>query len=80
MKLKFNVSLIQYFHVYSQTSLETIQEVVCTALNNKNPQVKAETASFLARSFCYCTPAILTKKLLKPLITELLKAVNESGK
>ncbi|XP_066968382.1 cytoskeleton-associated protein 5 isoform X2 [Macrobrachium rosenbergii] len=64
--------------IYQTTSLESIQETVCSALNNKNPQVKAETAGFLGRAFCYCTPTILSKKLLKAFTTDLLKTLNES--
>lgn len=64
--------------IYQTTSLESIQETVCAALNNKNPQVKAETAGFLGRAFCYCTPTILSKKLLKAFTTDLLKTLNES--
>ncbi|KAK7077047.1 hypothetical protein SK128_006638 [Halocaridina rubra] len=64
--------------VYLTTTLESIQEVVCAALNNKNPTVKAETAAFLGRALCYCTPTILNKKLLKAITTELLKTLNES--
>ncbi|XP_064115377.1 cytoskeleton-associated protein 5-like isoform X2 [Macrobrachium nipponense] len=64
--------------IYQTTSLESIQETVCAALNNKNPQVKAETAGFLGRAFCYCTPTVLTKKLLKAFTTDLLKTLNES--
>ncbi|MCL4126148.1 UNVERIFIED_CONTAM: hypothetical protein GTU68_000576, partial [Idotea baltica] len=64
--------------IFQSTNIEAIQEITCAALNNKNPNVKAETASFLARSFCYCTPTVLTKKILKLYITELLKTLNES--
>lgn len=49
------------------------------ALANKNPSVKAETASFMARALCYCTPANLNKKLLKVIVTDLLKGVSEPG-
>ena len=60
--------------------MENLLEVVSGALANKNPNVKAETAAFLARSFCYCTPAVINKKLVKALATDLLKTLNESGK
>lgn len=66
--------------IFLQTSIEAIQEIVCAALNNKNPSVKAETASFLARAFCYCTSVSFTKKLLKAYTAELCKTLNESGK
>lgn len=62
-----------------QTTIEAIQEDVLTALENKNPQVKAETASFLARCFTKCTPVMLNKKLLKAYTTALLKTLNEPG-
>lgn len=64
----------------AQTSLESIQETVSGALANKNPSVKAETAGFMARALCYCTPAVLNKKLLKVIVTDLLKGVSEPGK
>jgi hypothetical protein len=64
---------------FLQTTLENIQEDVLTALENKNPQVKAETASFLARCFTKCTPMMLNKKLLKAYTTVLLKTLNEPG-
>ena len=66
--------------IYPTTTLESIQETVCNALKNKNPQVKAETAGFLARAFCYCTPTILNKKLLKPFVTDLIKTLSDTGK
>lgn len=50
------------------------------ALANKNPTVKAETAAFMSRALCYCTPTILNKKLLKVIVTDLLKGVSEPGK
>ena len=65
---------------YFQTNLEAIQEDALAALENKNPSIKIETASFLARSFTKCTPTILTKKLLKGYVAVLLKTFNDSGK
>lgn len=64
--------------IYVSTTLEAIQEDVLAALENKNPSVKAETASFLARCFTKCTPVILNKKLLKAFCTVLLKTLSES--
>lgn len=64
--------------IYPITTLEAIQEDVISSLESKNPAVKAETASFLARAFTKCTPTILNKKLLKALTTALLKTLNES--
>lgn len=63
-----------------QTTLEAIQEDVLVALENKNPSVKAETASFLARCFTKCVPVSLNKKLLKAFCAALLKSLSESGK
>ncbi|KAL0278569.1 UNVERIFIED_CONTAM: hypothetical protein PYX00_000354 [Menopon gallinae] len=64
--------------IYPITTLEAIQEDLLASLDNKNPAVKAETASFLARCFAKCTPAILNKKILKTFTTALLKTLNES--
>ncbi|XP_018010529.1 cytoskeleton-associated protein 5 [Hyalella azteca] len=64
--------------IYQCTSLESLQETISAALGNKNPNVKAETAAFLGRCFCYCTPTILNKKLIKAFATDLLKTLNES--
>ncbi|XP_055384465.1 protein mini spindles isoform X2 [Condylostylus longicornis] len=63
--------------IYPSTSLESMQEDIVEALNNKNPSVKAETASFLARAFTKTQPTSLNKKLLKVLVTSLLKTLNE---
>lgn len=64
--------------IYVSTTLEAVQEDVLAALENKNPQVKAESVSFLGRCFTKCTPVILNKKLLKIYVTALLKTINES--
>ncbi|CAG0884793.1 unnamed protein product [Darwinula stevensoni] len=64
--------------VSQTTSMEALQEDVLAALENKNPAVKAETSAFLARSFAICSPAVLTKKLLKGYCASLLKALNDS--
>ncbi|XP_035894344.1 protein mini spindles isoform X2 [Anopheles stephensi] len=63
--------------IYPSTTLEAILEDVLEALGNKNPSVKMETASFLARSFTKTLPTALSKKILKPLIAALLKTLNE---
>ncbi|XP_049764940.1 protein mini spindles [Schistocerca cancellata] len=62
--------------IYVSTTIEAIQEDCLEALENKNPSVKAETASFLARCFTKCTPMMLTKKPLKAYTTALLKLLN----
>lgn len=64
--------------IYPSTTLEAIQEDILEALGNKNPNVKMETASFLARAFTKTLPTILNKKLLKAIVTALLKTLNES--
>uniref|UniRef100_A0A6B2EE03 Putative microtubule-associated protein n=1 Tax=Phlebotomus kandelakii TaxID=1109342 RepID=A0A6B2EE03_9DIPT len=64
--------------IYPSTNLEAIQEDIIEALNNKNPSVKSETASFLARAFTKTLPTVFNKKLLKVYLTALLKTLNES--
>lgn len=64
--------------IYPSTTLEAMQEDLLEALNNKNPSIKAETASFLARAFTRTQPAALNKKLIKVYSTALLKTLNES--
>ena len=56
-----------------QTNLEAITEDVIEALNDKNPNVKGETAAFLGRAFSKATPATLTKKNLKPIVPVLVQ-------
>ncbi|XP_054929937.1 cytoskeleton-associated protein 5 isoform X1 [Dermacentor andersoni] len=65
-------------NAFQATNLEAILEDVTGALENKNPQIKAETTLFLARVFSKSTPAVLNKKLLKALVTSLLKTLNDS--
>uniref|UniRef100_A0A2S2Q544 Cytoskeleton-associated protein 5 n=1 Tax=Sipha flava TaxID=143950 RepID=A0A2S2Q544_9HEMI len=64
--------------IYLSMTLESIHEDVLTAIDNKNPSVKAESVSFLARCFTKCTPTILNKKYLKIFTTALIKTLNES--
>lgn len=64
--------------IYPSTTLDALQEDLLEALNNKNPSIKAETASFLARAFARTQPAALNKKLIKALSTALLKTLSES--
>lgn len=59
--------------VYQATSLEPIAEDLTGALENKNPSIRSETALFLARCFAKTNPATINKKLLKTLVTSLLK-------
>lgn len=59
-------------------TLESIHEDILTAIDNKNPSVKAESVSFLTRCFSKCTPTILNKKYLKIFTTALIKTLNES--
>lgn len=65
-------------NAFQATNLEAILEDVTAALDNKNPQIKGETTLFLARVFSKSTPAVLNKKLLKALVTSLLKTLNDS--
>lgn len=64
--------------IYETVSLEFILEDTINALDNKNPQIRAETAAFLARCYCKCTPMILSKKLLKPFCISLIKTLNDT--
>lgn len=64
--------------IYPSTTLEALQEDLFEALNNKNPSIKAETASFLSRAFARTQPAILNKKLIKAYSTALIKTLCES--
>ncbi|XP_058831203.1 protein mini spindles isoform X2 [Topomyia yanbarensis] len=64
--------------IYPSTTMDAIQEDILEALANKNPNVKMETASFLARAFTKTLPTMLNKKLLKVVVTALLKTLNES--
>uniref|UniRef100_T1JI26 TOG domain-containing protein n=1 Tax=Strigamia maritima TaxID=126957 RepID=T1JI26_STRMM len=64
--------------IYQSTSLEAIQEDIITALDNKNPSIKAETASFMTRCFCRCNMVILNKKLLKVFSVALIKTLNDT--
>ncbi|XP_067640391.1 protein mini spindles isoform X2 [Eurosta solidaginis] len=63
--------------IYPATNLEAMQECIVESLGNKNPSVKSETAFFLARAFARTQPTVLNKKLLKLLVTTLIKTLNE---
>ncbi|XP_053968988.1 protein mini spindles isoform X4 [Anastrepha ludens] len=63
--------------IYPSTSLEAMQESIVESLGNKNPNVKSETAFFLARAFARTQPTAINKKLLKLLVTTLIKTLNE---
>lgn len=63
--------------IYDSISIDLILEDTLAALENKNPAVKAETATFLARCFTRTPPANLNKKLLKSYTSALLKTLNE---
>lgn len=64
--------------IFLSISIDIILEEVIAALDNKNPSVKAETATFLARSFANTPATNLNKKLLKAYTGALLKTLNES--
>lgn len=66
-------------NAYLTISLEPVTDDILAALENKNPNIKAETASFLARVFSRQTIATLPKKQLKTLCTSLLKTVNDTA-
>ncbi|KAL5273334.1 msps family protein [Megaselia abdita] len=64
--------------IYPSTNLEALQDSLVEALANKNPSIKFETASFLARAFTRTQPAAINKKIIKALVTSLTKTLNES--
>ncbi|XP_076471814.1 cytoskeleton-associated protein 5-like isoform X2 [Babylonia areolata] len=65
--------------VYSTgVSLEALLEDLVGALDNKNPNIKAETALFLGRCFTRCTQATLPKKMLKAFCTAFLKTISDT--
>lgn len=61
-------------------TLGSIHEDILSALENKNPSIRSESVSFLARCFKRCTPTDLNKKMLNIFTTILIKTLNESGK
>ncbi|KAI1307658.1 Cytoskeleton-associated protein 5 [Halotydeus destructor] len=64
--------------VMLSTTLEIIMEDITTALDNKNPQIKAETGLFLKRQYAILTPTVAgNKKLLKPLMISLTKTLSD---
>ncbi|GIY80106.1 hypothetical protein CDAR_186242 [Caerostris darwini] len=64
--------------LYSITGFESMLEDIQAALENKNPQIKAETCAFLSRSFAICSSTQLNKKLLKAFTVSLLKTLNDT--
>lgn len=64
--------------IFKITTFDALMEDIQTALNNKNPQVKAETVAFLTRCFSSCSSTTLNKKVLKPLCLSLLKTLNDT--
>ena len=68
------VAVVQQSVIFTfQTTLDAIMEDVLTALGDKNPNVKAETAAFVARCFTKATTTTLNKKVLKPFLEPLTK-------
>lgn len=59
--------------------LDSVLEDIVAALENKNPSIKAETASFLARCFAKSSMSTLPKKLLKSFCTSLIKTVADTA-
>ncbi|XP_055925543.1 cytoskeleton-associated protein 5-like isoform X1 [Argiope bruennichi] len=64
--------------LYNICGFEAMLEDIQSALDNKNPQIKAETCAFLSRAFATCTAAQLNKKLLKAFTVSLLKTLNDT--
>lgn len=65
--------------IFPSTNLEAISEDCVAALDNKNPNIKAETALFLCRSFAKSSTSTLPKKLLKMFCTALVKTINDTA-
>ncbi|XP_014669251.1 PREDICTED: cytoskeleton-associated protein 5-like [Priapulus caudatus] len=63
--------------IYLTTTLDSVSEDVIASMESKSPSVKVETALFLSRCFVRCTLATLPKKVLKPLVAPMIKAINE---
>ncbi|XP_060608176.1 cytoskeleton-associated protein 5-A-like, partial [Ruditapes philippinarum] len=59
-------------------NLEPITEDVIAALENKNPNIRTETAAFLARCFSRLSISTLPKKQLKTFCGSLLKTANDT--
>ncbi|CAF4840338.1 unnamed protein product [Pieris macdunnoughi] len=64
--------------IYPATNLEVIMEDMLAAFDNKNPSIKAESATFLARALCHTQPAAFNKKLMKAYVASLLKLLESA--
>ncbi|KAM3966107.1 LOW QUALITY PROTEIN: msps cytoskeleton-associated protein 5 [Aphomia sociella] len=64
--------------IYPCTNLEAIMEDMIAAFDNKNPQIKSESALFLARALCHTQPAAFNKKLIKAYVASLLKLLESA--
>ncbi|CAK1542570.1 unnamed protein product [Leptosia nina] len=64
--------------IYPSTNLEAIMEDMLAAFDNKNPSIKAESATFLARALCHTQPAAFNKKLIKAYVGSLLKLLESA--
>lgn len=64
--------------IFPSTTFQNILEDVVAALDNKNPNIRAETALFLGRAFRHCKPATLPKAVLKPLCISLVKKLADT--
>ncbi|GAB1602380.1 cytoskeleton-associated protein 5-like isoform X1 [Argonauta hians] len=63
--------------VFQCMTFELIMEDTIAALENKNPSIRTETASFLARSVARAVPSALPKKILKVYCVALVKAITD---
>ncbi|KAG1678360.1 Cytoskeleton-associated protein 5 [Nymphon striatum] len=64
--------------VYACGTFDMIMEDLLASLQNKNPNVKAETLSFISRIFSKSSPAVLTKKVLKTFCAAILITLNDA--
>lgn len=60
-------------------TLDALQEDLPSYLENKNPQIRLEVASYLTRHFAIMSPSVMltNKKLLKLVVELLLKTLND---
>eukprot|EP00118_Oscarella_pearsei_P028343 m.1928 g.1928 ORF g.1928 m.1928 type:complete len:2015 (+) comp8067_c0_seq1:84-6128(+) len=64
--------------LFQTTSLDSILEVALPYLDHKNPNVKAETASLLSRSFAICASSHLPKAVLKQICPKLVARLDDT--
>uniref|UniRef100_A0A915HHT2 TOG domain-containing protein n=1 Tax=Romanomermis culicivorax TaxID=13658 RepID=A0A915HHT2_ROMCU len=64
--------------IFKTTTLEALCEEIVSALDNKTPSVKIQTALFVSRAIASSPSSQMTKKLLKDLCAALVKNMSSS--